>query len=45
MLSASMTGDTLNVVVVAPKKVETPKALEGEKTEQIEIHLQLHFKI
>ena len=37
-LSASMTGDTLNVV--APKKVETPKALEEEKTEQIEIHYE-----
>ena len=37
-LSASMTGDTLTVN--APKKVETPKALEEEKMEQIEIHYE-----
>lgn len=36
-LSASMSGDTLTVH--APK-VETPKALEEEKTEKIEIHFE-----
>ena len=36
-LSASMTGDTLTVH--APK-VETSKALEEEKAEQIEIHYE-----